>query len=365
MDANGAAEAIVQAQRENLACGSASKRESPKVTVIVPCLNEAVHIRSCLESLLNGGHPHDRLEVLVVDGLSTDGTRDILAEYVDKYECLRIIDNPGASKPRAMNLGIVGSSGDLIIIAGAHADYSPNYIARLVETSLRTGADNVGGILVAAEGNSVMSRAIAIAVCHPFAAGNARHRTGTTSISEVETVYGGCYPRAVFERVGLFNESLTRTQDREFNYRLRQAGGKIVVNPEIRCSYVPRQTLSDYARWCYAGGRWLFLGRRMTQASVISWRNVVPPAFVAYHALPAVLGAAGSAWAVAAAAAPIALYWLAALGVSAVEAIRRRNSAPLMIALLGVFAATHYAYGLGGLVGMVQAFGRREREIRS
>jgi succinoglycan biosynthesis protein ExoA len=325
----------------------------PFVSLVVPCFQEIKYIQSCLNSLVANDYGHDRMEILVTDGMSTDGTREVLREYVEKYPWISVIDNPGALKGRAFNLGVQHARGEVIMIAGAHALYPPQYVSRLVQTLTSTGADNVGGVQVASSrGSSAIARAIGIAISHPFAAGDARHRTGAASLQPVESVFGGCYPKRVFQKIGLFDERLVRTQDREFNTRLRRQGGVILLDPEVRVTYEPRTRLREYARWCYDGGFWLFYGNSFTHAAMISWRNLIPLGFVLYHFLCILLFAISPAWG-AIGLTPVLIYWLTALGTS-ILAARSRRSATLVLSLPVVFAATHYCYGLGCLKGMIR-----------
>lgn len=331
-----------------------SFHKTPFVTVVVPCFQEVRNIRACLDSVLSDDYDAAQLEALVIDGMSTDGTREILRVCAQADPRISVIDNPGARKGRAFNLGFMRARGDIVMIIGAHARYPRRYVSRLVRVLMETGADNAGGVLVAAEGETVLSRAIAIAVSHPFAAGNARHRTGAKSLCNAESVFGGCYWKKVFDEVGPFNESLIRSQDREFNYRLRRNGGRIVLDPSVRCEYIPRQKLREYAIWCFEGGYWLFFGQAMTDVRVICWRNLVPPGFVVYHVAPVILAALGSRWAIGSLA-PIALYWLCAVATS-VRAATKRGSLLIAVMLTILFATTHYGYGLGSICGALRAF---------
>lgn len=194
----------------------------PLVTIIVPCLNEREFIGACLDSVIANDYPKDRLEILVIDGMSDDGTRAIVEEYAQRHPSIRMVDNPDKIKPRALNIGIQEARGGIIIRMDAHALYEPDYISKSVHYLEEYDADNVGGIrMTLPRSSSRMARAIAHAISHPFAAGNATYRTGAKEIKWVGTVFGGCYRREVFDRIGLFNEALIRGQDREFNVRLR------------------------------------------------------------------------------------------------------------------------------------------------
>jgi glycosyltransferase involved in cell wall biosynthesis len=228
--------------------------EIPFVSIVIPCRNEEGFIGACLESLLKGDYPQDRLEVLVVDGMSCDGTRKIVASHLQGNPCIRVLDNPSKTTPVAMNLGIRASRGDVVIIASAHARFDRKYITRCVEAIRRYGADNVGGIMrMLPREPGLTGNAIALSLSHRFGVGNSYFRIHTDEPRWVDTVFGGCYRREVFQRVGFFNEKLARSQDMEFNRRLKKAGGKTLLAPDIVCYYYARSDLKSFK--CAAGRR--------------------------------------------------------------------------------------------------------------
>lgn len=333
-----------------------------RLAIIIPCRNEERYIGRCLDSILSSDFDQRLLDVVVVDGMSTDGTRSIVAAYARRHAFIRLLDNPGGLKPTALNLGIANTDAEVVMRLDAHAEYDRHYIPVLVEGLFRYRADNIGGIRETAAGNSPWTKAIAHAVSHPFAAGNALYRTGLKQVHprKVDTVFCGCYRREVFERIGLFNEKLIRTQDREFNQRLRSRGGKIVLDPGARCTYFPRSTLWEHCRWTFEGAAWLFSASRFTRTRMTSWRNWVPAAFVLWQAaMLAALALAPQLY--LAASLPFAAYWALNALVSLSLAARERSLriAPMLCLL---FAATHYAYGLGSLAGWLTAK-RRGRDL--
>jgi glycosyltransferase involved in cell wall biosynthesis len=325
----------------------------PEVAILIPCLNEERYIARCLDSLLVNDYDPSLVSILVFEGGSTDGTREIVEAYARLEPRVAIVDNPTARKSVALNRGIGMTTAPVIIRADAHATYAPDYIRRLVEGLAVHGADNIGGFRDTYHGATAVERAIATAIAHPFAAGNAYWRTGADEPREVDTVFCGCYPRGVFDRVGTFNTSLVRAEDREFNFRLRAAGGRIVLDPSIRCTYYPRTTMWEYAKWTAAGAFWLFYGRRLTTVKMIAWRNMVPLVFVLWHAAAVLMVAAGAPgwrWMLA----PMGAYWLVAMSLAARVAWRQRD--PLQVALVAwLFGVTHYVYGVAALWGMARA----------
>lgn len=323
------------------------------MTIVIPCRNEATHIGVCLASIVAGGYPLDRLEVLVVDGMSEDGSRAIVEGYARRHGIVQLLDNPARITPVAFNLGFKAARGEVITIMSAHAAYAPGYLERAVGYLASHGADAVGGIRrTAVREATVIGRAIARAISHPFTAGTARYRTGVTAPRWVDTAFGASYRREVFERVGLFNEALVKGQDREFNHRLRAGGGRILLIPEIQCTYFGRSGLGRYCRWMFEAGIWPFLGSRVAGGRMFGWRNFAPPALVA-----GVAGLAVGAWLT-----PVATLALGGvlgayavgLGACAVRITCEEGDARFLLAVPLVFAATHLAYGLGALYGIVQ-----------
>jgi len=201
----------------------------PFVSVIIPCRNEEKYIGKCLDSLVKQDYPKDKLEVLVVDGMSEDKTREIIEEHIKKYSFIKLLKNPRKFTPFGLNIGIKEAQGAIIIRMDAHAAYEKDYISKCVKSLEKYKVDNVGGIMKTLPANSTLiSKAIALSLSSPFGVGNAYFRIGSKEPREVDTVFGGCYRREIFEKIGYFNENLPRGQDMEFNLRLREFGGKIL-----------------------------------------------------------------------------------------------------------------------------------------
>ena len=335
--------------------------ERPFLSVVIPCWNEARFVAAFLDSVLANDYPADRTEILLVDGMSDDGTREIVQEYAAREPRLRMVDNPGHRKPVALNRGILQARGDIIIRLDVHAVYENDYLRRCVQGLLaHPAADNVGGTRRAQpRDDKLMSRAVSLANTHPLAAGNARYRVGASTSGPrwVDTVFGGCYRREVFDRIGLFDERLTRTQDLEFNQRLRAAGGKILLIPDIVCTYYPRGDFHEFVSWTFQSGYWPFRASRMIGRWIGSWRNFVPLSFVAGLAGGAAL-APRSTLVRRVTGAVVGTYGGLVLIASARVASRQRDPR-LMLAMPIVFVATHVVYGAGSIVGIVDPAGRR------
>jgi glycosyltransferase involved in cell wall biosynthesis len=331
---------------------------APVVSVIVPCRNEARYIGPCLESLLSADYPAERLEILVVDGMSDDGTAERVREFAGRDARVRLLLNPKRIVPCAMNVGLAAARGDVIMRMDAHSDYPPNYIPALVGWLERTGADNVGGAChtVPAD-DSPTAQAIALALAHPFGIGNAWFRRGVTAPTRVDTVPFGCFRPELFRRIGGFDEELVRNQDDELNFRILRHGGSVLLVPDVVCRYYARSSFRQLGRTYYQYG--LFkplvaykIGRVMTA------RQLAPPAFV----LTLLICAAAAPWSMAARVAlglVILAYATVALGMGLNGA--RGRGARTGALLAGAFATLHISYGLGFLAGTIGLAVRRWR----
>ncbi len=311
----------------------------PYVSVIMPCRNEAAFVGRCLHSILAGDYPAGRMEVLVVDGMSGDGTRELIARYAERDGRVRWIDNPRRITPAALNRGIDAARGEVIVRVDARATLAPDYISRAVETLQASGAGNVGGAMqTVAQGTGIFAGPIVAAITHPFGVGNSHFRTGVTAPRWVDTVFGGCWRREVFDRIGRFNERLERGQDLEFNLRLRKAGGKILLAPELASCYHARATLGAFVRHNWTNGVWAVLPIAYSDVLPVRWRHLTPLALVVVIAC--------SPWAAAG---------YAALNLAAsVEAAWSRRRWTYLALMPVAFASLHLAYGAGSLWGVLR-----------
>jgi glycosyltransferase involved in cell wall biosynthesis len=326
----------------------------PLVTVLVPCRNEARFIEACLNSIVHNDYPESQLQVLVIDGQSEDGTEAIIKRFRTEHSCVTLIANPRRITPTALNLGVKAARGDFIVWMSAHSRYDRGYIRSCVEWALRSGADNVGGIIEAEpREDTVFGRAIVIALAHPFGNGGSKFRTSVGEPVWADTVFGGCYRRDVFARVGLFNESLVRGQDFEFNMRLRQAGLRTLLVPAIRSTYFARSKPLDFLRHNWANGVWAILPFRYTDVVPVSFRHLVPMLFVGSLTASAALGLFFPFFRLGALVI-LGTYLLATILMSASIAIRER-AIGLIFVMPVVFWSLHITYGLGSLWAAVRS----------
>jgi glycosyltransferase involved in cell wall biosynthesis len=251
--------------------------KKPLVSVIVPCRNEKDHIEICIRSILAQEHQYGEFELIVADGMSDDGTRDILFRLSLQDGRLRVIDNPARTTPCGMNAGIRDAKGKYIAIMGAHNRYAPDYLRRSVEVLQETGASNVGGAMIC-DARSRLQRAIATAHHSAFSVGGARWHDVNYE-GPTDTVFGGVYRREVFDRIGLFDEELVRNQDDEFNLRLARAGGKIWQSPQIKSWYTPRGSLRTLFQQYIQYGYWKVrvIQKHKLPASI---RHLIPGLFL-------------------------------------------------------------------------------------
>jgi len=321
-------------------------RSVPAVSLIVLCRNEQPYIAACIQSLYAQDLPAGSFEILIAEGLSTDGTREILARLAAAHACLRIIDNPGRIVSTGFNIAVRAARGRVIVRIDAHTQYASDYVRQCLAVLHETGADNVGGPWVA-HSKGYVGRAVAAVFQSPFAVGGARghnpHYTGS-----VDTVYLGCWRREVFERIGFFDEELVRNEDDEFNLRLRRAGGLIWQSPRIQSWYHSRTSLRALWRQYVQYGYWKVrvIQKHRVPASV---RHLVPAAFVVTMlTLPPLAllwpgtlrlwGALGLLYLVGNLAASVAIVW--------------RCGWTLWPVLPVVFACYHLGYGYGFLWGL-------------
>ena len=308
-----------------------------EVSIIIPCQNEEKYIGKCLDSIINQDFPKENLEVLVIDGMSEDKTEEIVAKYASKYSFIKLLDNSKKFTPFGLNVGVKEAKGEIILRMDAHASYEKDYISKCVKYLNEFNADNVGGILktLPAE-NTISAEAIALSLSHPFGVGTSYFRLGAKEPREVDTVFGGCYKREVFEKIGLFNENLKRSQDIEFNLRLKRTGGKILLVPDIISYYYPKSNLEDFFLHNFEDGTWAVLPLKFVKTP-LKLRHYIPLIFVLTLPL--------SIWPYI----PISLFFSAQIAFC-------EKDLRLFFVMPLVFATRHFGYGLGSIFGLIKLF---------
>lgn len=226
------------------------------LSVICPIYNEEKYIAQCLDSIIEQDYPKDDMELLLVDGMSTDRTRDVISDYQKKYPWIKVLDNPKRIAPCAMNVGIKASSGEIVIRLDAHVLYPSNYFSVLVNKLQELpDAENVGATCRTLPVNeTIEAQSIAAVLSSSFGMGNSYFRVGASEVMEVDTVPFGCFHRSIFDKVGLYDEELVRNQDDELNARIIKSGGKIYLIPDLECEYFARDTAKKVYKMFYQYG---------------------------------------------------------------------------------------------------------------
>ena len=321
------------------------------VTFVVPMRNEEAYLARTLDTLAAQDLGPLRAEVLLVDGRSEDGTREIAQRYVQRPRgavTFRLLDNAERRTPIAFNLGIQEAKSPVIGFGGSHTDYPPHYLRRAVELLAMTEADVVGGgfnrIIPATDGP--VASAMSCLYRSPMGAGVAAYHRRTDP-GYVDTVYGGFYRREVFERVGVFNEALLRNQDNELNARVTSAGFRILFHPELSTSYVQKTELRVFLSRGFLFGRFHPVTWRTTPRA-FRLRHAVPAILVLYLALLLMLLLWGGppVWAFL----PLGLYCLLLTGAGI--QLAWRHSPAVGALAIGLFFLYHVSYGLGILFGL-------------
>jgi cellulose synthase/poly-beta-1,6-N-acetylglucosamine synthase-like glycosyltransferase len=338
--------------------------ELPLVTIVIPVRNEKRHVLSCLRSLSLSDYPSERIEIVVVDGLSTDGSKEVVLEFQREHENVRLVENPHRFTPHGMNIGIRLARGEYILVASGHAVFPPDFLRTAVEHFHKIDADVVGGpIVTTPSARTVWSNAIASVRSHRFGVGNSRFRTDSSYRGYVEALPFGVYKRDAFKRFGYFDERLLRNQDSELQARMRLGGAKIFMAPELATTY-----FAEHGFWvfCLKSFRCGFWNTKSLLAGCAGMRprHFIPGVFV----LSVILGVVGSSvfrslslglWIL------IGLYLLGIVTSSIQLFVRKPSLSALVVPL--AFLCCHIAYGMGNLIaaplGFRLALNRLNRRI--
>jgi succinoglycan biosynthesis protein ExoA len=333
----------------------------PFISIILPVRNEASFIARSLYAVMAQDYPSDRLEMIVADGMSTDGTREVVESFRTRYPNVRLIDNVGKIVPTGLNAAIAQARGEIIVRVDGHCEIAVDYVRNCVEHLLNDAVDGVGGPLETV-GETLIARVIATAMSSPFGVGGSAFRTVFDKTMLTDTVAFPAYTSAIIERAGLFDEELVRNQDDEYNYHLRKIGARILLAADVRSRYYSRSSLQSLWRQYFQYGYWKV---RVMQKHPrqMRLRQIVPFAFVICLLVSSVLASVSSVgrWALCLA---VGAYLSANLSASVIVA--RRKDWQLLPLLPLTFATLHLAYGLGFLVGLIKFWNRwTDRQGRS
>jgi succinoglycan biosynthesis protein ExoA len=325
----------------------------PTVSVVMPIRNEADFIARSLGAVLSQDYPADRMEVIVADGYSDDGTSEIVRDLAGRDSRVTVLDNKGRIVATGLNQALAIAKGEIVIRVDGHCEIAPDYVRCCVNHLQRGEAEGVGGPLDTV-GQSAIARAIAVAMSSKFGVGNSAFRTVSGRSLIVDTVAFPAYTRAVLDRVGPFDTELVRNQDDEYNYRLRKMGGRLLLAADVQSRYYSRSSLTSLWRQYFQYGYWKV---RVLQKHPRQMRprQFVPPAFVA----GLVAGALALPWSVGrwCFAAVVVIYGLANL-VAVATSVRRLDTLAGVLYLPVAFAILHLSYGSGFLVGLVKFWNR-------
>ncbi len=329
----------------------------PRVSVIVPCYNEQATIRFLLDAILAQTYPPSMMEVIIADADSRDGTREVISSIKKKHPelSLRIVENKARTIPAGLNLAINASSGDFIVRLDAHSVPIPEYIERCVAALEAGKGINVGGVWeIRPGGKSWMAAGIAAAAAHPLGVGDAQYRLASQAGS-VDTVPFGAFHRDLIDRIGGFDETLLTNEDYEFNARIRQSGGTVWLDPQIRSIYFARATLMELARQYWRYGFWKFvMVRRYPQT--IRWRQALPPVFI-LSLIVLVFLSLFWRFLLIVLSIEIILY-LIILASAAVKLAVQRNPPFLAPGLILAILTMHFSWGTGFLWSLVSSIFR-------
>jgi glycosyltransferase involved in cell wall biosynthesis len=335
-------------------------RSLPTVSIVIPCRNEERVVAACLDSIIADGYPLNRLEVLVVDGMSTDKTREIVGSYSERYSFIVILDNLRSITPCALNLGIASARGDVILRMDAHTSYEPGYIRACIDGLTRYGADNVSGALrIVPAKDSLIDRAVVRAWSHRFGGGSAPHRTVLSGDPVfVDLVPFFCCRREMVHAVGNFNEQLLRHRDFDFLARMKQRGARCLLVPTAICNYFARSDFRSFCKHGFYDGLWVFLALERTDSVPFLPRHLAPLVLVSALAVGALGGLFWSplAWAFSAL---LTLYAVVAL-ISAAQVSRTESDLRMFFVMPVMFAARHFTFGVGSLTGVARIVTSRE-----
>jgi succinoglycan biosynthesis protein ExoA len=316
----------------------------PFVTIAMPSYNEERHIEACIRSVQAQDYPADRIEILIADGRSTDGTRAILERLSAEDPRIRMVDNPDRLQAPGLNRIIRQARGDIIVRMDVHCEYATRYVSACVDVMRKTGADNVGGAQ-RARATTRFQRALCAALASPLGVGGAAYRSADKE-GYVDTVFLGAFRRSVFESVGMYDERAITNEDAELNQRLLAAGGKIYLSRDIEVHYYPRDTLRklyvQYFKYGQGRARTLLKHRRVPKLRSL---------------MPFLVVTGGAVMVATSAVQPLTLPAFAAYAaITGIEAVRVGRQAGLSTVpvVWAIFPTLHLAHGLGFARGLLR-----------
>lgn len=331
----------------------------PPVSIIVPCYNEEATISLLLDAITRQSFPLQDMEVIISDGLSTDGTRAVIADYQRAHPklSLHIVDNEKRKIPAGLNKALEAAQGTYIIRLDAHSIPAPDYVERCIRALESGKGQNVGGIwLIQPGGQGWIARSIALAAAHRLGVGDARYRIGG-SAQAVETIPFGAFSLDLIDEIGPFNESLQTNEDYEFNVRIRNSGGTVWFDPQIQSTYIARPSLDDLAKQYWRYGYWKAqMLRRYPET--IRWRQALPPLFIMSLITLSLLSFI-TFLASYLLIAEITLY-ISILFISGLISAIKHRDLPLFLGVPLSFATMHFSWGAAFIWGILHTHNHDE-----
>jgi len=330
---------------------------SKTLSVVIPCFNEENYIGNCVLSLLSNGFPASQMEILIVDGMSKDGTRGVVNELNKSNSQIRLIDNSKKKTPFALNLGIENAKNEYILIASAHSSFDEGYISALFAEMEKYKADVIGGVMETKVQNlTPTSKAIKEVLSNKFGVGNALFRTGIKKAMEVDTVPFGIYKTKLLKEVGGYNLQLIRNHDIELSKRLLKKGVKIMLTPATKCYYYARESYAKLAQNNYRNGKWNLLTVFITKDfNSLSLRHFIPLVFVLSILLPLLFSLLYFPFIY------LSLFtftfYLLALILVTIKTVNLQQTT--FFHVLRAFVTLHFSYGMGSLLGLFGYFKKR------
>lgn len=323
----------------------------PFLSIVIAMRNEKEYIEPCLRSFFAQSWPLDKMEIIVADGNSSDGSREIVEELGKDYP-VKLLANPGGYTPVGFNIGLKEAKGEIVFIFSAHATAHPDFLLKNVESMQKTGAAVTGGRLIN-QSEGEFARLAGKVLGHPFGVGNSKFRYATEP-GFVDTVAYGAYNTDVLKQAGLFDERLIRNQDIELNYRIRRLGYEIYFDPDIQAYYAPRESYERFVQQAYGNGYWNILTAKLCAQS-LSWRHFIPLAFVL-----GLLGALGLGI-ILRTTVLAALILIPYLLLDFIFSMKLAGGIKEFLQLALLFPSLHISYGFGSLIALLKQIlpGRR------
>ncbi len=320
--------------------------KNPKVSIVMPILNEEKYIAKCIDSILQQDYPKDDLELILVDGCSVDNTQKIINDYMEKYDFIKLYENAKKTVQYALNIGIREARGEYIVRMDAHAEYADDYVSKCVEYLEKTDAVNVGGPMVS-RGKNPIQKVVAAAYHSEFALGGGKfHREDFQGYAD--TVFLGAFKKDYLLKIGLYDERLPRSEDDDLNFRINENGGKVYITPEIKSVYYPRDNYVSLFWQYYEYGLWkVAVVKKHRRPARIS--HLIPMLFVAFILIFSILSLFSKA-ALCILLSVLALY----AALDAYFSFRSKYVSSFLdkLRLMYVHFILHISYGIGFWVGI-------------